>query len=332
VSHSYSPEQVRAIAAGLERARIEYVEVSHGDGLAGSSFNYGFSAFPEEELLAAASSELRAAKLTVLLLPGIGTQEDLSMAAHYGAKVARIATHVTEADIGEQHIGLARSLDMLACGVLMMTHMVPAEKVAEQAALLESYGAELVYLMDSAGAMLPGDVTTRVAAVRGALSIPVGFHAHNNLGMAIGNTLAAVEAGASFVDGCCRGLGAGAGNAQTEVLVAALDRAGHETGIDLYAIMDVAEGVVEPIMHRPQVIGNTPLMLGYAGVYSSFLLHSYRAAEKFGLDPRDVVMELGRRQMVGGQEDMIIDVAYQIAREKRGDGAHAELTPRESAA
>ena len=320
VSHSYSPEQVRAIAAGLERAHVEYVEVSHGDGLAGSSFNYGFSSYPEEELLAAASSQLRESKLTVLLLPGIGTREELSMAAGYGAKVARIATHVTEADIGEQHIGLAKSLGMFACGLLMMAHMVPPEKVAEQARLFESYGADLVYLMDSAGAMLPGDVSAKVTAAREALSIPVGFHAHNNLGLAIGNTLAAVQAGATYVDGCCRGLGAGAGNAQIEVLVAALTRSGYDTGVDFYAIMDTAENIVEPIMQRPQAIRNTSLMLGYAGVYSSFLLHSYRAAEKFGLDPRDIVMELGRRRMVGGQEDMIIDVAYQMARDKaRGD-------------
>jgi 4-hydroxy-2-oxovalerate aldolase len=317
VSHSFSPEQVQAIAAGLERAHVEYVEVSHGDGLSGSSFNYGFSSFPEEELLAAASSQLHEAKLTVLLLPGIGTQEELSMAASYGAKVARVATHVTEADIGEQHIGLAKSLDMLACGLLMMSHMVPPEKVAEQAGLFESYGADLVYLMDSAGAMLPAEVSARVSAVRDTLSIPVGFHAHNNLGMAIGNTLAAVQAGATYVDGCCRGLGAGAGNAQIEVLVAVLAKAAYGTGIDFYAIMDAAENIVEPIMQRPQVIKNTSLMLGYAGVYSSFLLHSQRAAEKFGLDPRDIVMELGRRRMVGGQEDMIIDVAYQMAKERR---------------
>ncbi len=316
VSHSYSPEQVRAIAGGLERAHVEYVEVSHGDGLAGSSFNYGFSSYPEEELLAAASSQLHEAKLTVLLLPGIGTQEDLSMAASYGAKVARIATHVTGADVGAQHIGLAKRLDLLACGLLMMSHLASPEKVAEQAGLFESYGADVVYLMDSAGAMLPEDVTARVRATREALSIPVGFHAHNNLGLAIGNTLAAIHAGATFVDGCCRGLGAGAGNAQTEVLVAVLAKSAYQTGIDLHKIMDTAENIVGPIMRRPQVIDNTSLMLGYAGVYSSFLLHSIRAAEKFDLDPLDIIVELGRRGMVGGQEDMILDVAYQMAKAK----------------
>jgi 4-hydroxy-2-oxovalerate aldolase len=322
VSHSYGPEQVKAIAAGLERAHVEYVELSHGDGLSGSSYNYGFSSCHEEELLAAAASQLHDAKLAVLLLPGIGTQEELAMAASYGVKVARVATHVTEADIGEQHIGLAKSLDMMACGLLMMSHMVPPEKVVEQARLFESYGADLVYLMDSAGAMLPEHVVARVSAVRDALSIPVGFHAHNNLGMAIGNTLAAVQAGATFVDGCCRGLGAGAGNAQIEVLVAALTKAGYETGIDFYALMDTAEDIVEPIMQRPQVIRNTSLMLGYAGVYSSFLLHSQRAAQRFGLDARDIIRELGRRRMVGGQEDMIIDVAYQMAKDREGGMPH----------
>ena len=296
--------------------------MSHGDGLSGSSFNYGFSSFPEEELLAAASSELHETKLTVLLLPGIGTQEELEMAAGYGAKVARVATHVTEADIGEQHIGLAKDLGMLACGLLMMSHMVPPEKIVEQARLFESYGADLVYLMDSAGAMLPADATARVSAVKDALSIPVGFHAHNNLGLAIANTLAAVQAGATYVDGCCRGLGAGAGNAQIEVLAAVLAKAGYETGIDFFAIMDTAEDIVQPIMQRPQVINNTALMLGYSGVYSSFLLHAQRAADRFGLDPRDILVELGRRRMVGGQEDMIIDVAYRMAEEKaEGIGA-----------
>ena len=321
VSHSYSPEQVRAIAGALERAHVEYVEVSHGDGLAGSSFNYGFSSYPEEELLAAAASQLHEAKLAGLRLPGIGTQEDLSMAASYGAKVARIATHVTGAESGAQHIGLAKRLNMFTCGLLMMSHLVSPQKVAEQAGLFESYGAELVYLMDSAGAMLPDDVTARVRATREALSIPVGFHAHNNLGLAIGNTLAAIQAGATYVDGCCRGLGAGAGNAQTEVLVAVLAKSSYETGVDLHKIMDAAQNIVGPIMQRPQVIDNTSLMLGYAGVYSSFLLHSVRAADRFGLDPLDIIVELGRRGMVGGQEDMIVDVAYQMAkaRELRPD-------------
>ncbi|MGI9862764.1 4-hydroxy-2-oxovalerate aldolase [Moorella naiadis] len=318
VSHQFTAEQVAAIAAGLDAAGVEYIEVSHGDGLAGSSFNYGWSAVSEEELLKAASGAIKKGKLTVLLLPGIGTVEDLKMAADCGAKVVRVATHVTEADIGEQHIGIAKKMGMMAVGFLMMAHMVPPEKVVEQAKLFESYGADYINIADSAGAMLPEDVKARVGAVVEAVKVPVGFHAHNNLTLATANALAAVEAGATFLDCTCRGLGAGAGNAQTEALVGVLDKAGYQTGIDFYKIMDVAEDIVEPVMHRPQVVRNAPLMLGYAGVYSSFLLHTYRAAEKFNLDPRDILVELGRRRMVGGQEDMIVDVAYQLAQKRGG--------------
>lgn len=318
VSHEFTAEQIAAIARGLDEAGVEYIEVSHGDGLAGSSYNYGWAKLTDEEMLQAAAGAIKKAKLTVLLLPGIGTVEDLKMAADCGAKVVRVATHVTEADIGEQHIGIAKQMGMTAVGFLMMCHMVPPEKVVEQAKLFESYGADYINIADSAGAMLPEDVKARVGAVVEAVQVPVGFHAHNNLSLAIANAVAAVEAGATFLDATCRGLGAGAGNAQTEVLIGVLDKLGYRTGVDFYKIMDVAEDIVEPVMHRPQVVRNAPLMLGYAGVYSSFLLHTYRAAEKFNLDPRDILVELGRRRMVGGQEDMIIDVAYQLAQKKGG--------------
>lgn len=319
VSHQFSPEQVKNIAGGLDAAGIEYIEVSHGDGLAGASYNYGWSAYSEQELLKAAAAAIKKGTLTVLLLPGIGTQEDLQMAIDCGAKAVRVATHVTEADIGEQHIGMGKKMGMQTFGFLMMSHMVPPEKVAEQAKLFESYGADVVYVADSAGAMLPEDVRARVSAVCAEVKIPVGFHAHENLSLAVANSIAALEAGATYLDCCCRGLGAGAGNTQTEVLVGVLEKLGYETNIDFYRIMDVAEKLVKPIMQRPQVIDNTSLMLGYAGVYSSFLLHTYRAAEKFKLDPRDILVELGRRRMVGGQEDMIIDVAYQLAQRKEGN-------------
>lgn len=318
VSHQFTAEQVAAIAGGLDAAGVEYIEVSHGDGLAGSSYNYGWAKLSDEEMLKAAAGAIKKGKLTVLLLPGIGTVEDLKMAADCGAKVVRVATHVTEADIGEQHIGIAKKMGMEAVGFLMMCHMAPPEKVVEQAKLFEAYGADYINIADSAGAMLPEDVKARVGAVVEAVKVPVGFHAHNNLTMATANALAAVEAGATFLDGACRGLGAGAGNAQTEALVGVLDKLGYQTGVDFYKIMDVAEDIVEPVMHRPQVVRNAPLMLGYAGVYSSFLLHTYRAAEKFNLDPRDILVELGRRRMVGGQEDMIIDVAYQLAQGRGG--------------
>jgi 4-hydroxy-2-oxovalerate aldolase len=316
VSHQYTCEQVASIAGGLDAAGVEYIEVSHGDGLAGSSINYGFSAVSEEELLRAASSAIKKGKLTVLLLPGIGTIDDLKMAAECGAKVVRVATHVTEADIAEQHIGIAKKLGMMTVGFLMMAHMVPPEKIAEQAKLFESYGADYINIADSAGAMLPENVKSRVGAVVDAVKVPVGFHAHNNLTLATANSLTAIEMGATFIDCTLRGLGAGAGNTQTEALVGVLNKAGYRTGVDFYKIMDVAEDIVEPILHRPQVVRNAPLMLGYSGVYSSFLLHTYRAAKKFNLDPRDILVELGRRRMVGGQEDMIVDVAYQLAKKK----------------
>jgi 4-hydroxy-2-oxovalerate aldolase len=209
---------------------------------------------------------------------------------------------------------MAKKLGMMAIGFLMMAHMALPEKIVEQAKLLESYGADCVYIADSAGTLLPEGVSERVSAAVEALKVPVGFHAHNNLTLATANSLAAIEAGATFIDGTCRGLGAGAGNTQIEVLTGVLEKKGYETGVDFYKIMDVAEDIVEPIMNRPQVVRNASMMLGYSGVYSSFLLHTYRAAERFNLDPRKILVELGRMRMVGGQEDMIVDVAYQLSR------------------
>lgn len=317
VSHQYKAEQYAAIAQGLDEAGVDYIEISHGDGLAGASFNYGWGLLSDEEMLKAASPVIKRAKLTVLLIPGIGTQEDLRMAEENGARCVRVATHVTEADVAEQHIGLTRKLGMEAVGFLMMVHMVPPEKVVEQARLFESYGSDWINLADSAGAMTPDQVRATVGAVIEAVKVPVGFHAHHNLTLATANSIAALEVGASYLDSCCRGLGAGAGNTPTEALVAVMNKLGYEHRVDLYRIMDVAENVVGPAMHRPLEIKNAPLMLGYAGVYSSFLLHTYRAAEKFGLDPRDILVELGKRRMVGGQEDMIIDVAYGLSKARQ---------------
>jgi 4-hydroxy 2-oxovalerate aldolase len=317
MSHAFTREQISAVAGGLDAAGVEYIEVSHGDGLGGSSINFGRSLLTDDEMLAAAAPAIRRSKLTVLLIPGIGTKDDLEMAARHGVKAVRVATHVTEADIAEQHIGLAKKLGMEAFGFLMMAGLAPPQKVAEQARLFASYGADVVYVADSAGAMLPGDVRARVAAAVDAVNVPVGFHAHNNLAMAVANTTAAVEAGATFADGTCRGLGAGAGNAQLEVLVGVLNKLGHRTSVDFYAVMDLAQDVVEPMMKRPQTVNSTSLMMGYAGVYSSFLLFTNRAAERFGVEPRDILVELGKRRMVGGQEDMIIDVAYALSQAKR---------------
>lgn len=316
VSHSYSPDQVREIASRLDQSGVFMVEVSHGDGISGSSYNYGFSKYKEMDLIAAAADVVKNAKLDVLLLPGIGTVADLKQAQSLGVSAVRVATHVTEADISAQHIRAAKELGMFAVGFLMMAHMASPEKIAEQAKLMESYGADYINIADSAGYLLPEDVAARVKAVREAVSIPVGFHAHNNLGLAIANSLSAIDAGAQYVDATLRGLGAGAGNAQLEVLAGVLQRKSVDTGLDFYKLMDIAEDVVEPLMQRPQVIRNAPLMLGYAGVYSSFLLHVYRAAERFQLDPRDILVEIGKRGMVGGQEDKIVEIAYLLSREK----------------
>ena len=316
MAHQFTPRQAADVAKALDEAGVGTIEVSHGDGLAGSSIQYGFAAADDLELLEAVSKVVTPGKLGVLLLPGVGTQEDLQMAKGHGAAAARVATHCTEADIAEQHIGLARQLGMRPIGVLMMTHMVRPAKLVEQAKIMESSGAELVYMMDSAGAMLPADVVARVDALKSSLNIEVGFHAHNNLSLAVANTLAAIEAGADSVDGCLRGLGAGSGNAQLEVLIGVLEKMGVESGVDFYKVMDAAEHVVEPLMHRPQVINNDGLMLGYSGVYSSFLLHARRAAKRFDVDIRDVLIELGERKTVGGQEDMIIDVAIEMAKGK----------------
>lgn len=316
VSHSYSPDQVREIASRLDQSGVFMIEVSHGDGISGSSYNYGFSKYKEMDLIAAAADVVKNAKLDVLLLPGIGTVADLKQAQSLGVSAVRVATHVTEADISAQHIRAAKELGMFAVGFLMMAHMASPEKIAEQAKLMESYGADYINIADSAGYLLPEDVAARVKAVREAVSIPVGFHAHNNLGLAIANSLSAIDAGAQYVDATLRGLGAGAGNAQLEVLAGVLQRKGVDTGLDFYKLMDIAEDVVEPLMQRPQVIRNAPLMLGYAGVYSSFLLHVYRAADRFQLDPRDILVEIGKRGMVGGQEDKIVEIAYLLSQEK----------------
>ena len=317
VSHQFTPEQMAIIAKGKEEAGVDTIEVGHGDGLGGSSMQYGFAKSSDAEYLSAVSKMLKKTKLDVLLIPGIGTIEDLKEVMEYGVKTVRVATHVTEADVGEQHIGFCKNNGLEVVGFLMMSHMAPPAKIVEQAKLFESYGADMVYVTDSAGAMVPGDVRERIQAVKEAISLPVGFHGHNNLGLAIGNSLAAIEAGAVSIDTCVRGLGAGAGNAQLEVLVAVLTKMGYSTGIDLYKAMDVAD-LLDPMMHRPQTISNPALAIGYAGAYGSFLLHSYRAAEKFGVDARDILIEMGRRKTVGGQEDLIIDVAIDLAKAKRG--------------
>lgn len=313
MKHAFTEEQVRAVARGLDAAGVEYFEVSHGDGLGGSSLQYGLSAVDEITLIAAAAEESRQAKISVLLLPGIGTKDNLEEAVQAGAKMVRVATHITEADVAKQHIELGRKLGLKTVGFLMMAHMAPVEKLVEQAKLFESYGAEIVYATDSAGALLPHEVKERIGAMRQSLACDIGFHGHNNLSLAMANTIAAVEAGATYIDGSLRCLGAGSGNTQTEVMVAVFDRLGYQTGIALYPIMDVANQVVAKFMPRPQEITGGSLIMGYSGVYSSFLLHTQDAAKKFNVDERDILIELGKRQAVGGQEDLIVEVAAKIA-------------------
>lgn len=318
VRHQFTEEQVRNVSKALDEAGMHYIEVSHGDGLGGSTLQYGKSLVDEMKLIEAAVEECKQSTVAVLLIPGIGTVHELKQARELGAGLVRVATHVTEADVSAQHIQLARELGMETFGFLMMAHSAPVEKLVEQAKLMESYGAQGVYITDSAGALLPHEVRERVRALRGSLDIEVGFHAHNNLSLAVANTLAAIEEGATRIDGSVRCLGAGAGNTQTEALLAVLDRMGVDVGIDLYKMMDLAEDVVGPILPGSQEIRKGSLVMGYAGVYSSFLLHAERAGKRFNLDPRDILMELGKRKVVGGQEDMILDVAAELAKAKAG--------------
>ncbi|MGA0009561.1 MAG: 4-hydroxy-2-oxovalerate aldolase [Candidatus Nanopelagicales bacterium] len=322
ISHQYYAEDVIKIVAGLDRAGVQVIEIAHGDGLGGSSFNYGFSAVPEKELIAQACQTAQQAQIACLMLPGIGLADDLREVNELGVSVARIAVHCTEADITEQHIKVAKDLGMEAIGFLMMAHMNSPEGLVEQALLMQSYGADTIYIADSAGAMTVEDVRRRVNALVGALDIPLGVHAHNNLSMAVANSIAAYEEGAKNLDGTSAGLGAGAGNCPTEILAAVSTKYGIETGVDPLALMDVAEEVVRPIMPRQQVIDRAGLLLGYAGVYGSFLLHAERAADRYNVPIADILLELGQRQVVGGQEDMIIDVALELARKH----AEAEVT------
>jgi 4-hydroxy-2-oxovalerate/4-hydroxy-2-oxohexanoate aldolase len=315
--HQISKNEMVTIAKAMDQAGIPLIEVTHGDGLGGSSVNYGFPAHSDEEYLSAVIPQMKQAKISALLIPGIGTVDHLRMAKDLGVSTLRVATHCSEADVSEQHIGLARKLGMDTVGFLMMAHMSSAQDILEQAKLMVSYGANCVYCTDSAGYMLPTEVSEKIGLLRSELpsDIEIGFHGHHNMGMAIANSLAAIEAGASRIDGSVAGLGAGAGNTPLEVLVAVLDRMDVKSGVDLYSIMDVAEDLIVPLMDHPIRIDRDALTLGYAGVYSSFLLFAQRAEKKYGVSARDILVELGRRGTVGGQEDMIEDVALTLSKQ-----------------
>ncbi|MGE4359127.1 MAG: 4-hydroxy-2-oxovalerate aldolase [Lysobacteraceae bacterium] len=316
--HQMSLQQMKDIAQGLDAAGIPLIEVTHGDGLGGSSVNYGFPAHTDEEYLGAVIPLMKQAKVSALLLPGIGTVDHLKMAHGLGVATIRVATHCTEADVSEQHITAARQLGMDTVGFLMMAHMNSPEGLVKQAKLMEGYGANCIYVTDSAGYLLPEQVKERIAAVRQALKseTELGFHGHHNLAMGVANSIAAIEAGANRIDAAAAGLGAGAGNTPMEVLVAVCERMGIVTGVDLWKIQDVADELVVPIMDFPIRIDRDALTLGYAGVYGSFLLFAKRAEKKYGVPARELLVELGRRGMVGGQEDMIEDTALTMARER----------------
>ena len=317
--HQMTLAQMKAVATGLDEAGIPLLEVTHGDGLGGSSVNYGFPAHSDEEYLGTVIPLMKRSKVSALLLPGIGTVDHLRMAKDLGVHTIRVATHCTEADVSEQHITLARRLDLDTVGFLMMAHMNSAEGLVRQALLMESYGANCIYITDSAGTMLPDDVKARVGAVRAALQpeTELGFHGHHNLAMGVANSLAAIECGANRIDAAAAGLGAGAGNTPMEVFVAVCDRMGISTGVDLWKIQDVAEDLVVPMMDTPVRIDRDALTLGYAGVYGSFLLFAKRAEKTYGVPAREILLELGRRKLVGGQEDMIEDTAMTMARERK---------------
>ncbi|MFF1395578.1 4-hydroxy-2-oxovalerate aldolase [Streptomyces sp. NPDC058287] len=313
--HQFTADDVRSIVAALDGAGVPVIEVTHGDGLGGSSFNYGFSKTPEQELIKAAVDTARQARIAFLMLPGLGVKDDIRAAHANGASVCRIATHCTEADISVQHFGLAREMGLETVGFLMMAHSTTPERLAAQARIMADAGCQCVYVVDSAGALVMDDVTDRVSALVAELGddAQVGFHGHENLGLGVGNSVAAVRAGALQIDGSTRRLGAGAGNTPVEAFAAVCHKMGLRTGIDVLKIIDAAEDVVRPVMDDECLLDRMSLLMGHAGVYSSFLKHAYRQAERYGVSGAEILLRAGERRLVGGQEDQLIDIAVELA-------------------
>lgn len=318
VGHQFGVEDIKRTAKALDDAGIDIIELGHGDGLTGSTINYGFSKISDMEAIQAAKEVVSNAKIAVLLLPGIGTVPDMQKAYDSGARVVRVATHVTEADISMEHIEKAKEMGFFVVGFLMMAHRADVDRIVLEAKKMESYGADVVYATDSAGAMVPNEVREKITALKENLSIPIGFHSHNNLGLAIGNSLAALESGATYIDGSLGGLGAGAGNTPTEMLVGVMEKSGYGMNADFFKTMDATKDLQKTVeqygVTLPKI--QDPLMLGYAGVYSSFMLHAKRAEDRFGVDYREIILEAGKREAVGGQEDWLYEIAAEIAKNR----------------
>ncbi|WP_439658932.1 4-hydroxy-2-oxovalerate aldolase [Lentzea sp. HUAS TT2] len=316
--HQFTVDDVRSIVAALDGAGVPVIEVTHGDGLGGSSFNYGFSHTPEQELIKVAVETATQAKIAVLMLPGVGVKDDILVSQDNGASIVRIATHCTEADVSVQHFQLARERGLETVGFLMMAHSQPPEALARQARIMADAGCQCVYVVDSAGALVLEQVSDRVSALVAELGedAQVGFHGHENLGLSVANSVAAARAGAKQIDGSVRGFGAGAGNTPLEAFVGVCDKLGFETGVDFFKIVDAAEDVVRPVMPDECLLDRMALMMGYAGVYSSFLKHAYTQAERYGVSGAQILVRAGERKLVGGQEDQLIDIALELSREK----------------